>query len=68
MQDRAAFQSTIVESVVRDAQELHERAKHTLQKSAEALKLAKATIKQLESAVPSSPSQRHTQPTLFQMA
>lgn len=53
MQERAAFQSTIVESVLKDAQELHERAQQTLRKSAEALKMAKATIKLLESAVPS---------------
>jgi hypothetical protein len=54
MQDRAAFESAIVESVLRDVQELQERAQHTLVKSAETLKLAKATIKRLESAVPSS--------------
>jgi phosphate-selective porin len=53
MQERAAFQSTIVESVLKDAQELHERAQQTLRKSAEALKMAKATIKLLESAIPS---------------
>jgi hypothetical protein len=57
MQDRAAFQSTIVESVLRDTLELHERAQHTLQKTAEVLKVAKATIKRLESAAqPSGPA------------
>jgi hypothetical protein len=54
MQERTAFQSAIVESVLQDAQELHERAQQTLRKSAEALKRAKATIKRLESVVPSS--------------
>jgi stress response protein YsnF len=54
MQDRATFESAIVQSVLNDAHELHERARQTLQKSAEALKMAKVTIKLLESAVTSS--------------
>jgi hypothetical protein len=54
MQDRAAFQAAIVESVLKDVQELHERAQQTLRKSAEALHMAKATIKLLEAATPSS--------------
>jgi hypothetical protein len=54
MQDRAAFQSVTVESVLKDAQELQERAQTALQKSAEALKTAKATIKRLESVSPTA--------------
>jgi hypothetical protein len=56
MQDRAAFQSATIESVLKDAQELHERAQRALRKSAEALKTAQATIKLLESEVPPSPT------------